>query len=539
MLIGIDLDNTIINYEYAFKEGLKYLNINFVENLSSKKEIRDYLRRINNGEIHWQKLQGLVYGKLLNQHARLYDGFYRFLWRSSLAGNEIRIISHKTEFGHFDEEKIPLREEALKFLESNSILHTKLVEQVIFKNTFQEKIDEIKNSSFSVFIDDLDEVISNIPDAISSKYLFSDGWENNTLESKNWLQIDSEINGSWKVNEVIQLANEVIGNEPKNVDQIKRSGNSGVYKLSFEQELSLKLKIYSFEINQKRLNTEFDSLALLRSVGVQNIPKPIFKNEDLGVAFYEWIEGEKIIEPSEKDIDSCLKFIQKINHSKDKLVLNGHDVPNASAACFCALDIENQVEKRLNSYDIPRKNNLELNLFLSQEFYPVWKKILYYVKTNWQSLIGFHESILQKDKILSPSDFGFHNALQDESGKIHFLDFEYFGWDDPVKLASDFYIHPGMNLSENLGEYWVNNFFELFGHENLKRFQLLKFLYWMIWPLITLNDYRDDVWLRRSLSLNIGIDRQEILILQLNKSRDLLVRINHIFKIELENYGSR
>ncbi len=50
------------------------------------------------------------------------------------------------------------------------------------------------------------------------------------------------------------------------------------------------------------------------------------------------------------------------------------------------------------------------------------------------------------ERTLSPSDFGFHNALRGADGRLVFLDFEYFGWDDPAKTVADFLLHPGMQL---------------------------------------------------------------------------------------------
>ncbi len=535
MIIGIDLDNTIINYEYAFKEGLKYLNINLPENLKSKNEIRNFLRSLNDGEFHWQKLQGIVYGKLLNNYGRLYNGVSRFIWRSFFAGFKIKIISHKTEFGHFDEDKIPLREAALKFLENNSLFPNKTVEQVVFKDTFQEKIDEIKKSSCTVFIDDLVEVITNISPFIPQSYLFSSENFGLNFESKNWSQLDSEINGSWKISEIIKITEDFIGESPINVEQIKNGGNSGVYKLNFKHKKSLILKIYSVEGNRNSLNTEFNSLKFLQDLGIHNIPNPVLKNEALGIAFYNCIEGIKITEYSEHDIDSCIKFIHRINHLKNKFNVNTNYISNASDACFSAIEIEKHIEKRLSLFISPKNNNLKLNLFLNNEYNPIWKKILSYIKLNWNSSIDFNEDISQDDKILSPSDFGFHNALKNNKNVIYFLDFEYFGWDDPLKLACDFYIHPGMNLNKHLGMYWIKNFFENFNQSHFKRFQLIKFLYWMTWPLITLNDFRDDVWLRRRLSLNYQVNRQDILTFQLNKSRNLLIQINETFKEEIEN----
>ena len=47
-----------------------------------------------------------------------------------------------------------------------------------------------------------------------------------------------------------------------------------------------------------------------------------------------------------------------------------------------------------------------------------------------------------QESVLSPSDFGFHNALLGPDGKLCFIDFEYAGWDDPAKLICDFFCQP-------------------------------------------------------------------------------------------------
>ena len=48
------------------------------------------------------------------------------------------------------------------------------------------------------------------------------------------------------------------------------------------------------------------------------------------------------------------------------------------------------------------------------------------------------------DRCVSPSDFGFHNALREPSGRLRFIDFEYAGWDDPAKLVCDFFCQPAV-----------------------------------------------------------------------------------------------
>ena len=68
----------------------------------------------------------------------------------------------------------------------------------------------------------------------------------------------------------------------------------------------------------------------------------------------------------------------------------------------------------------------------------------------------FIKPINKKHEILSHSDFGFHNSIKTSKDKVIFLDFEYFGKDDPVKLVADFLLHPGMSLSNSQKKFWLN-----------------------------------------------------------------------------------
>src|SRR6266480_4587472 len=67
------------------------------------------------------------------------------------------------------------------------------------------------------------------------------------------------------------------------------------------------------------------------------------------------------------------------------------------------------------------------------------------------SSLAFRAAALpQASRILSPSDFGFHNAIRRPDGTLAFVDFEYFGWDDPAKTIVDFLLHPGMSVADTL-----------------------------------------------------------------------------------------
>ena len=55
------------------------------------------------------------------------------------------------------------------------------------------------------------------------------------------------------------------------------------------------------------------------------------------------------------------------------------------------------------------------------------------------------DSITPEMLCVSPSDFGFHNAIQ-SSSSVKFFDFEFAGWDDPAKTLIDFVLQPRVPL---------------------------------------------------------------------------------------------
>ena len=105
--------------------------------------------------------------------------------------------------------------------------------------------------------------------------------------------------------------------------------------------------------------------------------------------------------------------------------------------------------------------------------------------------IACDEVIPKEYQTLSPSDFGFHNALRMADGRIVFLDFEYFGWDDPAKMVSDFLWHPAMNVKEELRLYFVKHMVSIFEKDPHFKIRLKSSfpLFGLMWCLICLNEF--------------------------------------------------
>ena len=111
MRIGLDFDNTLARYDHVFIAEARSEKLVSAKWHGKKTQLRDFLLSAQDGEMLWQKLQGRVYGPNMLQ-AKLFPGVAQFLIRCKYRGYEVCIVSHKTEYGHYDQTKTPLHEVA-------------------------------------------------------------------------------------------------------------------------------------------------------------------------------------------------------------------------------------------------------------------------------------------------------------------------------------------------------------------------------------------------------------------------------------------
>jgi hypothetical protein len=75
------------------------------------------------------------------------------------------IISHKTQFGHFDPDSVNLREAALGWMDAHGFFHDGgydiRIENVYFEESRTEKVARIAALDCTCFIDDLEEVLGD------------------------------------------------------------------------------------------------------------------------------------------------------------------------------------------------------------------------------------------------------------------------------------------------------------------------------------------------------------------------------------------
>ena len=107
---------------------------------------------------------------------------------------------------------------------------------------------------------------------------------------------------------------------------------------------------------------------------------------------------------------------------------------------------------------------------------------------------------------------------------MRFIDFEYFGWDDPVKLVSDTAIHPGSSFAESSAAAIDQSGFRASLKPTTPRSLCVETfcipLFGTIWCLIILNDYLPERRSRRVVAARSG-DFDCHLAGQLDKARRL------------------
>src|SRR5712692_8565861 len=164
MRIGIDFDNTLIDYTEVFVAAARDRGLIDARVGRSKRAVRDAIRRLPDGEITWQRLQGHVYGAGIGG-ARMFAGAAEFLRTCRSHGVPIFIVSHKTRYGHYDPARVDLREAALGWMTARGLFRAEeggiARENVFFADDREGKLARIAALDCSHFIDDLEELFAD------------------------------------------------------------------------------------------------------------------------------------------------------------------------------------------------------------------------------------------------------------------------------------------------------------------------------------------------------------------------------------------
>jgi len=310
--------------------------------------------------------------------------------------------------------------------------------------------------------------------------------------------------------DLAQAAANLLSTSAVTLERVGGGRNSQVYRLT-ANHASYALKAY-FSDTRNRLRTEFQALTFLWDNGIRNIPQALASSLEHSFAIYRWIEGNRP-EPTPELISAAVDFISQLNQLRGRPGADAHRP--ASEANFSGHAVLENCRARLAP--LLTVDDGLLDHFLTGELAPAI--------ASAEQRIGHDFDLPPDARILSPSDFGFHNALETSAG-LYFLDFEYFGWDDPAKLVCDFLLHPAMNLSPELKRQFTDEILDAlsFCPGLAKRVEAFYPLFGIKWCLILLNEFLPEHLSRRQFAGMNANERREKQLEQLAKATDLLRR---------------
>lgn len=315
------------------------------------------------------------------------------------------------------------------------------------------------------------------------------------------------------------------------IESLHGGYNNRIFRIDIgENHYCLKSYFLSPDDTRDRLGTEFGFLGYAWQMGIRTLPQPLAMDRDNNLGLYEFIEGEKLRsqDVTEKRLEEALNLYHALNNHKRKS--QAEKLPKASEACFSLAEHLELVQYRVNRMlDIENSSsiNREAVKFIRNELSPLWQKILTSVNINIQKL-GFllNEQLMQMDRCLSPSDFGFHNTILEADGRLRFIDFEYAGWDDPAKMVCDFFCQPAIPVPFNYYNMFAQTVTADLNkpEKQIRRFEMLFPVHQIKWCCIMLNDFLLAEAERRHFVKRM-VDQTKQKKQQLEKARSALERI--------------
>jgi hypothetical protein len=302
------------------------------------------------------------------------------------------------------------------------------------------------------------------------------------------------------------LVDSGIGEGQVQLSPFATGGNNRVYLAQIgAQRYAVKRYFVHPADPRDRLRAEYAFLEYAKAVGLRCVPQPVACSRADHVAIYEFIDGRKLeaADLSQRHVQQALAFLRELNLPEHRRLAGGLEA--ASEARFSIAEHLELVQQRIDRLRaIPRDSNIDLEAaaFVSR-LAAVWDELQRRILASaGRSGLHLEEQLEQGNRCISPSDFGFHNALVREHDQIVFIDFEYAGWDDPAKTVSDFFSHPAVPVPIDYFEPFLQAVAGFGDNPQLllERGRLLLPVFQTKWCCIMLNDFLPELLQRRKFA---------------------------------------
>jgi len=543
MFIGVDFDNTIVCYDQIFHSDAVRRGWIPADTAVTKHEVREYLR--NSGrEDDWTRLQAVVYGQMI-ESAPPFPDAHEFFRQCAKQGIDTAIVSHRT--------RLPLRPPLVDLHQAaQNWLKRFGFEDLValgaggihLVETRQKKLDCIARLGCTHFIDDLPELFAepNYPAGVTRILFDPHQLHEDCAEVqhvRSWAQIVQQLglrpqpmttsDDSLARSAISRLLRSIGRDGQFSLHAIPGGRNNRVYRVVLDEDNLLAKHYFSHPGDERdRLTAEYEFCQFAQNHGIKCIPRPLARDAQASVGVYAFVNGRRL-NPNQVRHQHLMAAAGLLNDlSRHRSAPDADRLQDASEACFSLQDHVAHVDRRVRAFDqIDGLSDAaaEAAGFCNNRLRPVWERVCETALRRADRLgIATDVKLKRTQRCISPSDFGFHNALCDADGQLVFLDFEYAGWDDPAKTVCDFFCQVEVPVPSE----WIASFLDAilpsFPDADVLRLrtELLLPVYRVKWCCILLNDYLPIGSARRQFGFQPTTDSGES---QIEKARRMLARI--------------
>jgi hypothetical protein len=308
----------------------------------------------------------------------------------------------------------------------------------------------------------------------------------------------------------------------------RTGGNNRVYIVSVDGRKAVVKQYFRHPSDARdRLRAERSFLEYAGKSAADFVPGVIACDDARGIGIYEYVEGTRLEAEavSRERVREAAAFFLKLNDPANRAAAN--KLPTASEACFTAAEHFAMVDRRMARLG---------SISGTSDVDDIARGLIKCLGGLWDSLKerltlalsrqGTPASMEVEERCVSPSDFGFHNALVRRTGKLCFLDFEYAGWDDPAKMVGDFFSHPAVPVPKEHFDDFVRETMAYSRRAKAlgARARVLFPVFQVKWCCIILNDFIPEFAERRRFA-NPGFDEAAARRRQLEKAQRLYASI--------------
>jgi hypothetical protein len=308
-------------------------------------------------------------------------------------------------------------------------------------------------------------------------------------------------------------------------------GNNRIYRVETSSGMFAAKHYFRHQCDQRdRLSSEYTFLQYGGKAAPGFVPLAYACDHKSGMALYEYVEGAHLGAgqvTTWSQVEQAIAFFNALN--EPALRPCAKELPKASEACFSIAEhlvlVGGRIDRLRDAVSSSRIADGDAAEFLD-ELQGFWGMLVRDISETAGANGSLKQSLDEAHYCVSPSDFGFHNALMQRDGRVKFIDFEYAGIDDPAKMTGDFFAQLAAPVpAEFFGEFVLRCMGAFPNSQRLiDRAHLLRPVYQVKWCCIAMNVFLPEHMARRKFA-NANLDEATLKQTQIQKARRILTTL--------------